>query len=217
MEPEAIGRRGVGERLERVDRAGVDGPGRADEQRRHGTACAIGGDRGAQRGRGEPASLERHLAHCSTADPEELQGAPHAPVSFGRHVGDELRRTGEAVATHVVAGRRQRATTGAREADDRCGRSAAREQARAARVRKADELGQPAHHCTLEVDVGVIARDDARIHRRCRQRRDDSGEGRRRVDPPEEGRVAVAHGVRQNVPRHRRDQVVERRGVLRKR
>ena len=56
VEPEALRGRDVGERVERVDHASVDGAGRADEQRRHGAARAIRGDRGAQRGRVEPAS-----------------------------------------------------------------------------------------------------------------------------------------------------------------
>ena len=37
VEPEVLRGRHVGERVERVDRAGVDGAGRADEQRRQGT------------------------------------------------------------------------------------------------------------------------------------------------------------------------------------
>jgi hypothetical protein len=82
-------------------------------------------------------------------------------------------------------------------------------------VRKADELGQPAHHRALEIDVGVVPSDDARIHRGGRQRRDDPGGGGRRVDPAEEGRVAVAHGVGQDVAQGGRDQVVERGRALR--
>ena len=136
-------------------------------------------------------------------------------MGLGRHVGDELRGAGEAVATDVMAGRRQRATAGAREADDRRGRRAAREQAGARRVREAHELGQPAHHRALDVDVGVIAGDDARVHRGRRQRSHDPGERRRRVDPAEERRVAVAHGVRQDIAQRGRDQVVERCRMLR--
>ena len=206
VEPEALRGRDVGERVERVDRAGVDGARRADEQRRQGAARAIGGDRRAQRGRVEPASLERHLAHRTAAEAEELQRAPHAAMRLGRHVGDEPRGAGEAVATDVVAGRRQRAAASAGEADDRRGGRAAGEQAGARRVREADELGQPAHHRALEVDVGVIAGDDARVHRGCRQRSHDAGGGRRRVDPAEEGRVAVAHRVRQDIAQRGRDQ-----------
>ena len=138
-------------------------------------------------------------------------------MSFGRHISDELWRADETVAPHVVAGCRQRATTGACKADDRRDRPAAGEQTPARRVWKADELGQPAHHRALEVNIGVIAGDNARIHRRCRQRSDDAGQGRRRVDPAEERRVTVAHRVRQHIPRHRCDQVVERRGLRRQR
>jgi hypothetical protein len=122
-------------------------------------------------------------------------------MGLGRHIGDELWATGEAVATDVMAARRQRATASTREADDRRGGPAAGEQAGARRVREAHELGQPAHHRALEVDVGVIARDDARVHRGCRQRSHDTRGGRRRVDPAEEGRVAIAHGVRQDIAR----------------
>ena len=217
VEPELLRGRDIGERVERVDRAGVDGAGRADEQRRQGAARAIGGDRRAQRGRVEPASLERHLAHRTTAEAKQLQGAPHAAVGLGRHVGDELRGAGEAVTADVMAGRRQRATASARQADDRRGGPAAGEQAGARRVREAHELGQPAHHRTLEVDVGVIAGDNARVHRGRRQRSHDAGGGRRRVDPAEEGRVAVAHGVRQDIAQRGRDQVVQRRRLLRQR
>jgi len=215
VEPEVLRGRDIGERVERVDRAGVDGAGRADEQRRQGPARTIGGDRRAQRGRVEPASLERHLTHRTTAEAKELQGAPHAAMGLGRHVGDEPRGADEAVATDVTADPRQRATARARKADDRRGGPAAGEQAGSRRVRKADELGQPAHHRTLEVDIGMIAKDDARVHRGCRQRSHDAGGGRRRIDPAEEGRVAVAHGVRQHIAQLGRDQVVQRCRVLR--
>ena len=215
VEPEALRGRDIGESVERVDRAGVDGAGRADQQCRQDAARTIGGDRRAQRGRVEPASLEWHPAHRTAANAKELQGAPHARVGLGRHVGGELGSAGEAVATDVMAGRRQRAIASAREADDRRGGPAAREQAGARRVREAHELCQPAHHRALEVDVGVIARDDARVHRGCGQRSHDASGGRRRVDPAEEGRVAVAHGVRQDIAQRGRDQVVQRRRVLR--
>ena len=217
MEPEVLRGRDIGERVERVDRPGVDGTGRADKQRRQGSARAIGGDRRAQRGRVEPASLEWHLAHRATAESQELQGAPHAAMGLSRHVGDELWDAGETVATDVMAGRAQRAIACAREADDRRGRPAAGEQAGARRVREAHEPGQPAHHRALEVDVGVIAGDDARVHRGCRQRSHHAGGRRGRVDPTEEGRVAVAHGVRQDITHRCRDQVVQRGRVLRQR
>ena len=215
MEPEVLRARDIGECIERVDRAGVHGAGRADEHCRQGAARPIGGDRRAQRGRVEPAFLERHLPHRTAAEAKELQGAPHAAMGLGRHVGDQLRGTGEAVTTDVMAGRRQRATAGAREADDRRGGPAAGEQAGARLVREAHELGQPAHDRALEVDVGVVARDDARVHRGCRQRSHHAGGGGRRVDPAEEGRVAVAHGVRQDIARSCRHQVVQRCRVLR--
>jgi hypothetical protein len=78
-------------------------------------------------------------------------------VRLGRHVGDELRGARETVAADVTAGRRERASASGGEADDRRGGPAAGEQARPRRVREAHELGQPAHHRPLEVDVGVIA------------------------------------------------------------
>ena len=84
-------------------------------------------------------------------------------------------------------------------------------------MREADELGQPAHHSALEVDVGVVAEDGRRIHRGSRQRNDDAGGGGRRVDPAEEGRVAVAHGMWQHVAQRGRHQVVERGRTLRQR
>ena len=215
VEPEALLGRHPGERVERVDHAGVDGAGRADEQRRQGAARAIGGDRGAQRGRVEPAAGERHLAHRAAPEAEELEGASHAAVRLGRHVGDELRGAGEAIAADVMAGRRERAAAGAREADDRRGGPAAGEQAGARRVREAHELGQPAHHRALEVDVGVIAGDDARVHRGCCQRGHHAGGGGRRIDPAEEGRMAVAHRVREDVAQRRRGEVVQRDRLLR--
>ena len=210
MEPQPLRGRDVRERVERVDRAGVDRPRRADEQRRQGAARPIGGDRRAQRRGVEPAPVERHLAHRRPADAEQLQRAPHAAVGLGGHVRDEPRGAREPVAPHVVADRRQRTAASAGEADDRRGRPAAREQAAARRVRKADELGQPAHDRVLEVDVGVVPGDDARVHRRRRQRGHDPRRGRRRVDPAEERGVAVAHGVRQDVAQRGRHQLVER-------
>jgi hypothetical protein len=44
VEPEALRGRDVSQRVERVDNAGVDGAGRADEQRRNGATRALGGD-----------------------------------------------------------------------------------------------------------------------------------------------------------------------------
>jgi hypothetical protein len=216
VKPEVLRGRDIGKLVERVDRAGVDGAGGADEQRRQGAVGAIRGDRCAQRGRVEPASLERHVAHRATPEAKELQGAPHAAVRLGRNVGDELRGSGEAVPTDIVAACGQRAAARARKADDRRRGPAAGEQAGARRVREAHELGQPAHHRALEVDVGMIASDDARVHRGRRQRSDDAGGGGRRVDPAEERRVAVAHGVWQHIAQRGRDQVVQRCRLLRK-
>jgi hypothetical protein len=135
-------------------------------------------------------------------------------MRLGRHVRDELRDTGEAVATDVMTGLRQSAAASARQADDRRRGAAAGEEACARRMREADQLGQPAHHGALEVDVGVIAGDDARVHRGCGQRSHHAGEGRRRVDPAEKGRMAVAHGVRQHISRGGRHQVVQRHRML---
>jgi hypothetical protein len=135
-------------------------------------------------------------------------------VGLGRNVGHEPRGAGEPVAADVVARLRQRAAARAGEADDRRGGRAAGEQPGARRMRKADELGQPAHDRTLEVDVGVVAGDDARVHRGRGERGDDSGGRRRRIDPAEEGRVAVAHGVRQDIAQRRLDHVVQRDRML---
>ena len=63
----------------------------------------------------------------------------------------------------------------------------------------------------------MVPGDDAWIHRGRRQRGDDPGGGRRRVDPAEERGVPVAHGVRQDVAQHGRNQVVERAPALRQR
>jgi hypothetical protein len=41
--------------------------------------------------------------------------------------------------------------------------------------------------------------------------------GRRRIYPAEEGRVAVAHGVRQDVAQRDRDQLVQRSRLVRQR
>jgi hypothetical protein len=82
-------------------------------------------------------------------------------------------------------------------------------------VREAHKFRQPAHHGALEVNVGVIAGHDARVHCSRRQRSHDAGQGRRRVHPAEERRVAVAHGVRQDVARRRRDQLLQSGRLLR--
>jgi hypothetical protein len=68
VEPELLRSRDIGERVERVDRARVYGPGRADEQRGQCALGAVGGDRRAQLAGVEPASLQRQLAHRTTAD-----------------------------------------------------------------------------------------------------------------------------------------------------
>jgi hypothetical protein len=68
-----------------------------------------------------------------------------------------------------VPGCAQRSLARAGEADDRRGRRAAGQQPGAGRMGEPDELGQPADHGALEVDVGVVAGYDARVHRRCRE------------------------------------------------
>jgi hypothetical protein len=113
-----------------------------------------------------------------------------------------------------VARRSERSTAGAREADDCRGGRAAGEQTGTGRVREAHELSEPADHGSLKVDGGVIAGDDARVHRSCRQRRHDASERGRRVDPPEEGGMAVTHGVRHDVAQGRGDQVLQRYRLL---
>jgi len=66
----------------------------------------------------------------------------------------------------------------------------------------------------LEMDVGVVAGDDARVHRRSRQRGEHSRRGWRRVDPPEEGRVTVPHRVWEHVGQRGGDQRVQALAAL---
>ena len=71
------------------------------------------------------------------------------------------------------------------------------------------------HFSGHAVDIGMIAGDDAWVHRGGRQRGHHASQGRRRVHPPEESRVAVAHGVRHDVAQRALDQVVKRRRLVR--
>ncbi len=209
VEPEPLRGRHAGERLERVDQPRVDGAGRADQQRRERPRGPVGGDRGAQRGRVELAAGERHGPHRGAAEAEQLERALDAAVRLVRDVREQARGARQAVAAHVVARLAERPAARTREAHDRGRRRAAREQAAAGLVREAHQLREPAHDRALEVDVGVVAGDDARVHRRRRQRGEHARRGRRRVDPPEEGRVAVAHRVGEDVAQGGRHQLLE--------
>ena len=55
----------------------------------------------------------------------------------------------------------------------------------------------------------MVAGDDARVHRRRRQRGEHAGRGGRWVDPAEEGRVAVSHRVGEDVAQGGRHELLE--------
>jgi hypothetical protein len=80
-----------------------------------------------------------------------------------------------------------------------------------------DQLRQPPHDGALEMDVCVIARHDTRVHGRGGERKSYPRVGRRRVDPAEERRVAVSHGIRENVIERERGKLVELSAILRQR
>ena len=217
MEPEPLGGGHLGERIERVDRAGVHGSRRADEQRRQRAGRPVGRNRAAQRVRVETPAGQRHRPDGVGAEPEQFERARHAAVRLGGHVCDQARTSNEPAPAHVVPGGRAGAAARTRQADDRRRGRAAGEKPGARCVRVAHELRQPAHGRALEVDVGMVARHHARVHRGGWQRRQHTGQRRRGVDPAEEGRVAVAHGVRQHVARHRCRQRLEPRRPVRQR
>ena len=195
VEPEPLGGGDFGERVERVDRAGVHGSRRAHEQSRRRAGRAVGGDRAAQRVRVETPAGQRHRPDAVAPEPEQLERARHAAVRLGGHVGNEARAAREAAPAHVVPRGGEGATAGAGQADDRRRGCPARQEPGARRVRVPDELRQPPHGRALEVNVGVVARHHARVHRGGRQRRQHTGQRRRGVDPAEERRVPVAHRV----------------------
>ena len=202
VEPEPLGGGDFCERVERVDRAGVHGSRRAHEQRRRRAGRAVGRDRGAQRVRVETPAAQRHRPDGVAPEPEQLERARHAAVRLGGHVGNEARAVPGPAPAHVVARGGGGAAARAGQADDRRRGRPAGEEPGARRVRVPDELCEPAHGRALEVNVGVVARHHARVHRGGRQRRQHAGQRRWGVDPAEEGRMPVAHCVRQHVARH---------------
>jgi hypothetical protein len=122
-------------------------------------------------------------------------------VALGRRVEHEARA---AIAlqpggAHVPAASGRRAMTGRRQRGQRRHRAPADEESEAALGREADQLHQPARGAAFEIDRGVIAAGTAGIEAGGDEIAQHTERGRRRVHPAEEARMAVAHGMRQDL------------------
>jgi len=198
-----------GKPVERVDRAGVHGSSRADKQRRRQAGGAVGRYRAAQCVRVETPARQRHRPDRVAPEPEQLERARHTTVRLRRHVRNQTRAARKPTPAHVVPRRGARAAASAGQAHDRRRRRPAGQQPTARRVRVPNQLRQPAHCRALEMNVGVITRHHARVHRRSSQRRQHTSQCRGRVDPAKERRMPVAHRMRQHVSRHQPRQLLK--------
>ena len=179
VEPDAALLADVGERVDRVDRAGQRRPGGGDDGDGRDTRRAVCVDRGVDRIRAEPPRVV-HLqrAHVVGADPEQLRRSDDGVVRLLRAVE---RRAG---ARHALAPRPwKRALAGRGERRDVRDRAAARE--RPGGGGEPDELAHPADRLVLhlgrrpcpdgEVDVEA-RREQVAQHADLEAGRADEGE-----------------------------------------
>jgi len=124
-------------------------------------------------------------------------------VALPREIERQIRAVAQTIAAHVPAVLEGGAVAGRGESGERGHRAAADEQAHGALGvgGEADELHQPAYGAALQIDRGVVAPGAAGVHGGGQQFGQDAHGRGGRVDPAEEARVAVAHGVRQDLPR----------------
>ncbi len=104
----------------------------------------------------------------------------------------------QAFDTHLPPVPGRRPLPRGRQPDDRGHRCAAGEQPDTALRREADQLHEPAHGGPLDVDGGMVAARAARVHGGGEEIGHDPHRRRRRIDPAEEARVAIAHRVREH-------------------
>ncbi len=143
-------------------------------------------------------------AYAGRADAEQLRGLAQATVAAGRDVEDETAR--DPVLAVVPAVFDGGGVPGGGQRGEGRARPAAGQQPGAHRI--PDELGQPPQHPVFEVHARVVAAGAARPHDGGGQLGERARRVRRRVDPGEEARMAVAHREGEDVTGDRVDQFV---------
>lgn len=85
-------------------------------------------------------------------------------------------------------------------------RAAADQEPHAAVSGVAEQLHQPTDGSPLDIDSGMVAAGATRVQRGRKKITDDADRCWRRIDPAEEARMAIAHGMRQHLGRDRLDE-----------
>ena len=213
VQPQAFFRADVRERAEVVERAGVDAARGADDQERTVARGAIGGDPRAQRLRIERAPVV-HVDQPQRRGPEacDAQRLGDAVVHAARGIGRQA-RAGDPVRARVRA---QRGVACGGDREQVAHRRPARQDP--ARIRReSEELREPRDHLALDVDRGVLAPADVRVHPGGEQLGQHARRGSRAVHPAEEARVAVARRVRAHELVERRERRADGFAVARQR
>ena len=182
----------VGERVERIERTGVDAARGSHHEERLAARGAVGGDASAQRAEvhGEPFV---HLDQPQRVRPDarDAQRFGDAVVHAARGICGQ-RRAGDAAAARAGLERRVARDRDREQIAHR--RSARQDPARVAR--EAEELREPRDHLALDVHRGVLAAADVRVHPRGEHLREHARARSRPVHPAEEPRMPVAGRIR---------------------
>ena len=171
MEPQPFRGAQVGDSVEWIDRAAVDGPRTGHDAEGAPPHRAVGRDRGTQsRHVQAQVGVDGDDAQRTRAKAEQLGGFVDAGVPFLREIQHQGRLlAAQPIAAHVPTVLSCGALAGGGKAGERGHRAAADEQAYARTTfdvgGEADQLHQPAHDATLQVDRGVVAACATWVHR----------------------------------------------------
>ena len=191
VEPEALPRAQVGELVEGIDGAGVDGAGVADHDRRLPPRPPVLGDRALQQVHADPEPVVgRDLPQLLPADAQEVHRLVDAVVDLVGDVDDERRCPRKAVLAHARGLR----ATGRGEGGEVRHRSARGQEALGGRG-QAEDLGEPGDDAPLDVDGRVVAAPAVAVHGRGEVVGHGADRVGGRVDEGEEARVRVPEGV----------------------
>ena len=185
VQPDAEFSRDVGDRIQRVDGAGVGRAAAGDDRKGQVPRLQVVFDGTAERiGPHAKIRIGRDCAREIRADAELLDALLDRGVAFGARVEDELLPPAlEAFGAHVPA--RPCGGAVARSAERIEGRrgAAAQQQALAAFDRESDQLHDPAAETHHQEDGGVVVAVEPAVHRGRDGVGQDRDRRRRRIDP----------------------------------
>ena len=197
VEPEALFGAQIGERLQIVDGAGVDGARVADDADRSHAGLAILPDGGTQRRDIDPpVRAHRHSREPTPAEAQQVAALLRPTVGLAGAVDPEAPVVRQAVLAHVEAGIRR---AGHGEPSEVRDRGPAHEQA-AGGGRVAHQLRQPSDNPTLHLRGALVVAAHVGVHRRGQQVGQHALGGAGAHDPAPEPGVHVAGAVGQDRP-----------------